>query len=333
MSTRAGYAGRSPPADATRERTGGRPTLRTRHRGVDGVSSQDAGPPRAPEQHARGAREECRRTSSAARQAQRRLQRQLERREAAGPQAPPQPASSRPAHGPSPWSAPSSSSPAWPTTARTPPPPPRPAAAPSSAPAAPPTARRPSPRPCTYTHRQARPAPASRSPPAPGSPTTGAAALTMSDQLRATSSSPWTRPRLPAPRPASPRCAQELLRRHPPATGGDRRRLKVLQCGDPMQHGAGGPGYTLADPGDRLGDLRARARWRWPTAARAPTGRQFFLVFGDSTLPPNYTVFGKVDDAGSLCSTRSPRTGTRLQRCPRRRTPQPVTVAAMTPAA
>ncbi len=27
-------------------------------------------------------------------------------------------------------------------------------------------------------------------------------------------------------------------------------------------------------------------------------GSQFFLVYEDSVLPPNYTVFGKIDDAG-----------------------------------
>ena len=27
-------------------------------------------------------------------------------------------------------------------------------------------------------------------------------------------------------------------------------------------------------------------------------GSQFFIVYGDSQLPPSYTVFGQVDDAG-----------------------------------
>jgi peptidyl-prolyl cis-trans isomerase B (cyclophilin B) len=27
-------------------------------------------------------------------------------------------------------------------------------------------------------------------------------------------------------------------------------------------------------------------------------GSQFFIVYGDSTLPPNYTVFGEVSEAG-----------------------------------
>jgi peptidyl-prolyl cis-trans isomerase B (cyclophilin B) len=31
-------------------------------------------------------------------------------------------------------------------------------------------------------------------------------------------------------------------------------------------------------------------------AGAGTNGSQFFLVYKDSTLPPNYTVFGKVDD-------------------------------------
>src|SRR3954470_381378 len=79
MSTRAGYAGRSPASRAARERTGGRPTLRTRHRGVDGVSST-SGPPPRPSTRARSQRRVP--TNKQRREAaQRRLQRQLERRE------------------------------------------------------------------------------------------------------------------------------------------------------------------------------------------------------------------------------------------------------------
>src|SRR3954467_15689979 len=79
MSTRAGYAGRSRPGGAARERTGARPTLRTRHRGVDGVSST-SGPPPRPSTRARSPRRVP--TNKQRReQAQRRLQRQLERRE------------------------------------------------------------------------------------------------------------------------------------------------------------------------------------------------------------------------------------------------------------
>ena len=34
------------------------------------------------------------------------------------------------------------------------------------------------------------------------------------------------------------------------------------------------------------------------TAQPNSGGSQFFLVYADSTLPPSYTVFGKIDAAG-----------------------------------
>ena len=33
-------------------------------------------------------------------------------------------------------------------------------------------------------------------------------------------------------------------------------------------------------------------------AGPGTNGSQFFLVYKDSKLPPNYTVFGKIDDTG-----------------------------------
>jgi peptidyl-prolyl cis-trans isomerase B (cyclophilin B) len=33
-------------------------------------------------------------------------------------------------------------------------------------------------------------------------------------------------------------------------------------------------------------------------AGPGTTGSQFFLVYGDTTLPPNYNVFGTVDEPG-----------------------------------
>jgi peptidyl-prolyl cis-trans isomerase B (cyclophilin B) len=83
--------------------------------------------------------------------------------------------------------------------------------------------------------------------------------------------------------------------------------LKVLQCGDPTGTGRGGPGYTLPDenptdlPQGQPGKVVIYARG---TVAMANTGQphsggsQFFLVYGDSTLPPTYAVFGRVDTAG-----------------------------------
>lgn len=74
--------------------------------------------------------------------------------------------------------------------------------------------------------------------------------------------------------------------------------LSMLQCGDPSGSGSGGPGYQIKDevnPGLTYprGTL-AMAKSAQPNSG----GSQFFLVFGDSELPPEYTVFGRVDEAG-----------------------------------
>jgi peptidyl-prolyl cis-trans isomerase B (cyclophilin B) len=85
--------------------------------------------------------------------------------------------------------------------------------------------------------------------------------------------------------------------------------LKVLQCGDPTARGSGGPGYGFADeyPSNqyRLSDPALRAPTVYPrgTVAMAGAGpnrngSQFYLVYGDSVLPPRYTVFGTIDRTG-----------------------------------
>lgn len=70
----------------------------------------------------------------------------------------------------------------------------------------------------------------------------------------------------------------------------------VLQCGDPTGTGSGGPGYSFAD------ELSGSESYPAGTLAMAnagpnTNGSQFFIVFGDSPLPPSYTVFGQVDAA------------------------------------
>ncbi|RVW04027.1 peptidylprolyl isomerase [Rhodococcus xishaensis] len=85
--------------------------------------------------------------------------------------------------------------------------------------------------------------------------------------------------------------------------------LKVLQCGDPTGSGMGGPGYQFANefPTDQyaVDDANAQMPATYPrgtvamaNAGPGTNGSQFFLVYGDSMLPPQYTVFGTVDDTG-----------------------------------
>lgn len=84
--------------------------------------------------------------------------------------------------------------------------------------------------------------------------------------------------------------------------------LKVLQCGDPTGTGSGGPGYTVND--EKPTDLQpiensgGAVNYTRGLVAMANTGRpnsggsQFFLVYGDSMLPPDYTVFGTIGEPG-----------------------------------
>ena len=84
--------------------------------------------------------------------------------------------------------------------------------------------------------------------------------------------------------------------------------LKVLQCGDPTGNGTGGPGYTIPDekpttlaPSPAGGGTVTYPRGTLAMAKTAQPnsgGSQFFLVYADSMLPPDYTVFGTIDDAG-----------------------------------
>jgi peptidyl-prolyl cis-trans isomerase B (cyclophilin B) len=85
--------------------------------------------------------------------------------------------------------------------------------------------------------------------------------------------------------------------------------LKVLQCGDPTGTGEGGPGYRYKDelptnlppaPTDPTGARRVYARGVLAMANAGPNtnGSQFFLVFADSALRPNYSIFGSVRPLG-----------------------------------
>ncbi|GAS92013.1 peptidylprolyl isomerase [Mycolicibacterium brisbanense] len=92
---------------------------------------------------------------------------------------------------------------------------------------------------------------------------------------------------------------------HRLTTGG----LSVLQCGDPTGKGTGGPGYQFADeypanqyqpdnPALQQPVVYPRGTLAMANAGPGTNGSQFFLVYKDSQLPPNYTVFGKIDATG-----------------------------------
>ncbi|MBU7599967.1 peptidylprolyl isomerase [Streptomyces sp. P38-E01] len=85
--------------------------------------------------------------------------------------------------------------------------------------------------------------------------------------------------------------------------------IHVLQCGDPTGTGQGGPGYTIPDENLDAPEVQDDV-YPAGTVAMANTynaqqdegrdtgGSQFFLVYEDSPLPPDYTPFGTIGKGG-----------------------------------
>ncbi|MFC0100545.1 peptidylprolyl isomerase [Micromonospora marina] len=81
--------------------------------------------------------------------------------------------------------------------------------------------------------------------------------------------------------------------------------IKVLQCGDPSAtgtgwrdtDGTGGPSYNLAEenlPTDKRPPYPEGVIAMANSSQPGSTGSQFFIVYGDSPLDPNYTVLGTI---------------------------------------
>ena len=73
--------------------------------------------------------------------------------------------------------------------------------------------------------------------------------------------------------------------------------FELLQCGDPTGQGTGGPGYTIPDEFEDSDTFPAGTLAMANTGQPNSGGSQFFMVFGDTQLPPAYTVFGTLDEA------------------------------------
>ena len=74
--------------------------------------------------------------------------------------------------------------------------------------------------------------------------------------------------------------------------------LYVLQCGDPTAQGAGSPGGWSGYKEENLPKAGAK---NYPAGTLAmansgpgTNGSQFFLVYADTQLGPNYTIFGRI---------------------------------------
>jgi peptidyl-prolyl cis-trans isomerase B (cyclophilin B) len=76
--------------------------------------------------------------------------------------------------------------------------------------------------------------------------------------------------------------------------------IKVLQCGDPTGTGTGGPSYGFGNENVPKAGKSGQATYKRGVIAMAHSsapnsnGSQFFIVYGDSPLPADYTVFGQI---------------------------------------
>ena len=69
--------------------------------------------------------------------------------------------------------------------------------------------------------------------------------------------------------------------------------IYVLQCGDPAGKGTGGPGYVFADENLR-GTTYKTGAVGMANSGPGTSGSQFFLVYQDTQLDPNYTVWAHI---------------------------------------
>ena len=79
----------------------------------------------------------------------------------------------------------------------------------------------------------------------------------------------------------------------------------VLQCGDPTGTGTGGPGFNIPDE-----NLPEAVENNYPTgtvamanAGPGTSGSQFFLVYQDTTLGPDYTIWGSITSGLDILQT------------------------------
>ena len=79
----------------------------------------------------------------------------------------------------------------------------------------------------------------------------------------------------------------------------------VLQCGDPTGTGTGGPGFNIPDE-----NLPQPTENNYPAGAVAmanagpgTSGSQFFLVYQDTTLGPDYTIWGSITSGLDILQT------------------------------
>lgn len=95
----------------------------------------------------------------------------------------------------------------------------------------------------------------------------------------------------------------------------------ALICGDPTGTGTGGPGYSFPaeypvdqyapnDPNLQQPVTYKRGTLAMKSSSTTPQGSEFFLIYGDTVLPPTLTVIGTVDATGLQTLERVAAAGT-----------------------
>ena len=81
--------------------------------------------------------------------------------------------------------------------------------------------------------------------------------------------------------------------------------IYVLQCGDPTGTGTGGPGFNIPDE-----NLPQPTENNYPAgtvamanAGPGTSGSQFFLVYQDTSLGPDYTIWGSITSGIDILQT------------------------------
>ena len=72
----------------------------------------------------------------------------------------------------------------------------------------------------------------------------------------------------------------------------------MIQGGDPLGSGMGGPGYKFAD--EPVTDSYLRGTIAMANSGPNTNGSQFFIVHKDYPLPKSYTIFGRIDPSDTV---------------------------------
>lgn len=79
----------------------------------------------------------------------------------------------------------------------------------------------------------------------------------------------------------------------------------VLQCGDPTGTGTGGPGFNIPDENlpESIENNYPAGTVAMANARPGTSGSQFFLVYQDTTLGPDYTIWGTITSGLEIVQT------------------------------